>query len=881
MHAGTRSPSQQANQPTNQQTHTHTHTHMYIYSYFSFGRTPFSPQAHVVTYPYMLSFPAEPWSKCQLPMVPKQTSLARILRQVLDYFPSDMPGAGGPKGPAIMCIKTLICVRLSEIMETWSRIWDTSEANTRLSQVYGDHLPGWIRESADAMGNWHQKMRPEEMRYTVCKFGVKMKGALHDASSRAELFAYACRIALQESAHILPQVVPGTWATGPEDEEEEEKYNASGGGAGEGHRLNTSLSGMRKDKSIKRALSSVTNLVSSSTKSVFSSVKKLGQGVLSVMGMPHQEERAPIHGLHLLPLDYCEDDSWTANDRHFFEGSCVRLHVAVSIGKQHRDLRRKVRAAGLDAILAQLPADAHKRDAECFSQDGMEIVIRVRPDGETMDVVSLPLDSITSVSQLNKALKPWHDYCLKSRQLLADFPHLTEQLDHMEDLICVVAYAGQLLQRVFIKQQMTRAGLIVQALPKERTPDDSLLPDYFAALGGANMWQAHKERQHRGSPLGWAITRKLNKIIEANHRRAQGKVHPSDDHPATTSSELKEPHELSSDREDEDAAQTQTQTQTHTDGAAGAPIPLTFSDMRLAGLPIVHLSERVYMCASPKYLLECEAYFQGLLTTIRPHENGTFQGGFTPDQFLRRAPLVPFRLDKPTKPLPYKNYFDSSDPFNEPLEVTSQSERLFLFESLVQRPVNTVPDVRGVVDYFAGGAGIFFRQLKALDVIKDACLIHKLNSNQVLVDTWCMPWQAPDVGYRFFWQPVRWFKQPLDAIAKYYGPQVAEYFHFLGFYCMCLGPAGIIGLVVEVRGVCISKEKEYKKKILRTLFKHTHAHTHTHTHTHTHVDDDIIIKSSLSISFLIRSHFHIFLNPHYHRHPHTIPRSSSCTARTA
>lgn len=56
--------------------------------------------------------------------------------------------------------------------------------------------------------------------------------------------------------------------------------------------------------------------------------------------------------------------------------------------------------------------------------------------------------------------------------------------------------------------------------------------------------------------------------------------------------------------------------------------------------------------------------------------------------------------------------------------------------------------------------------------------------------------------------------QPIQLVEKYYGPQVAFYFAFLGFYTRMLAPMALAGVLVFVIGIFMVEEE---KQILRFI----------------------------------------------------------------
>ena len=186
-------------------------------------------------------------------------------------------------------------------------------------------------------------------------------------------------------------------------------------------------------------------------------------------------------------------------------------------------------------------------------------------------------------------------------------------------------------------------------------------------------------------------------------------------------------------------------------------VTLSWDDLRALGVPIRQLCRSAMLISCPDYRLAAHAVKLGLQTTIRPLPGGNYEHDFRSSQFLRGAPCEPLRLPHPQQPLPRPHYFDSSDPLHEPLCVISHAERMYLLDDLISRPVNTVPDARGYVDRHLGGAGIFFRRLKALGILQDIVCTHKAQMNETLYRSWALAWRTE--GWRFWCQPTRWFAQ--------------------------------------------------------------------------------------------------------------------------
>lgn len=122
------------------------------------------------------------------------------------------------------------------------------------------------------------------------------------------------------------------------------------------------------------------------------------------------------------------------------------------------------------------------------------------------------------------------------------------------------------------------------------------------------------------------------------------------------------------------------------------------------------------LVTAPPHVLSARAEKLGMLVRVLPDpkRDGVFNGGFTPEMFLRHGPIQPYFRGTPASPYLYKNYFAPFTPV----------QRQMLVLDLVVRPRNTVAGDNDVLTLRAGGADLNPSELAAEGVIMEFFPLH-------------------------------------------------------------------------------------------------------------------------------------------------------------
>lgn len=109
---------------------------------------------------------------------------------------------------------------------------------------------------------------------------------------------------------------------------------------------------------------------------------------------------------------------------------------------------------------------------------------------------------------------------------------------------------------------------------------------------------------------------------------------------------------------------------------------------------------------------------------------------------------------------------------------------------MLEQPASTTAGRSGRIDYLEGGADVFLRELLTLGILEDVCRTQQSQGRIFLRDSWALPWRR---GRDWFLEPLKWFRQPLNDITRYYGHPSGFYFSFLGYYTVSLIIPSAIG----------------------------------------------------------------------------------------
>jgi len=221
--------------------------------------------------------------------------------------------------------------------------------------------------------------------------------------------------------------------------------------------------------------------------------------------------------------------------------------------------------------------------------------------------------------------------------------------------------------------------------------------------------------------------------------------------------------------------------------------------------------QRVMLISAPNGVLEQAAERKDWMAKIATRKKDkVYIGGFSQQQFQRGAPIAKFWMDIPSKPYPYRPYFQAPLPGLDPHSIISPAERKHLLLSFITDARSEFRFSDGTIDPSRGGADMDPREFITEGIVDNFINLTGIEASKELIQ---------DIGVAKPWTRAglrRLLQVDTSPILNHFGPEVASYFEFLKFLSCSLLPAAVLGMVVWIASMLL--QDRFAGQFLRPSF---------------------------------------------------------------